>query len=280
MDAPRSASQGWDRGSGGSAPSRASTRIATPFDALCRSSRTSPAWTTRTTHEILPRCIRRLETRSARHAGSDQGRAQRSARRRGEPHRRAGNRPRARRDAARRHAGPRQDAEPRGHLRDDPRRASASRAVRQLLDPGDLRKPPGDRQRARPRRSGGLIGVGFDLDDETNPTVQAVRSKRRQVFADVSQNPHFASQLHGGGRIRGWFVCAHDRRRSRDRRPQRRQVRVRLLQRGPGRARDRLCRPGCYGDRERAVARDRARRSRAGRNAARGGRVARQHARA
>ena len=54
---------------------------------------------------------------------------------------------------------------------------------------------------------GGLIGVGFDLDDETNLTVQAVRSKRRQVFADVSQNPHFASQLHGGGRIRGW-ICA------------------------------------------------------------------------
>ena len=52
-----------------------------------------------------------------------------------------------------------------------------------------------------------LLGVGFDLDDETNLTVHAVRSKRRQVFADVSQNPHFASQLHGGGRIRGW-ICA------------------------------------------------------------------------
>ena len=54
---------------------------------------------------------------------------------------------------------------------------------------------------------GGLIGVGFDLDDETNLNSQVVRSKRQQVFADVSENPHFASELHGGGRIRGW-ICA------------------------------------------------------------------------
>ena len=54
---------------------------------------------------------------------------------------------------------------------------------------------------------GGLIGEGFDLDDDTNLNVQVVRSKRRQVFEDVSQNPHFASQEHGGGRIRGW-ICA------------------------------------------------------------------------
>ncbi|MGH2922065.1 MAG: PAS domain S-box protein, partial [Gaiellaceae bacterium] len=54
---------------------------------------------------------------------------------------------------------------------------------------------------------GGLIGVGFDLDDATNLNSQVVRSKRQQVFADVSENPHFASQLHGGGRIRGW-ICA------------------------------------------------------------------------
>ena len=54
---------------------------------------------------------------------------------------------------------------------------------------------------------GGLIGVGFDLKDETNLNSQVVLSKRRQVFADVSQNPHFASQEHGGGRIRGW-ICA------------------------------------------------------------------------
>jgi PAS domain S-box-containing protein len=54
---------------------------------------------------------------------------------------------------------------------------------------------------------GGLIGVGFDLEDETNLNSQVVRSRRQQVFADVSQNPHFASQEHGGGRIRGW-ICA------------------------------------------------------------------------
>ena len=54
---------------------------------------------------------------------------------------------------------------------------------------------------------GALIGVGFDLDDETNPGIQVVRSKRPQVFADVSHHPHFASEVHGGGRIRGW-ICA------------------------------------------------------------------------
>ena len=54
---------------------------------------------------------------------------------------------------------------------------------------------------------GGLIGVGFDLDDETNLNSQVVRSKRQQVFADVSENPHFASEEHGGGRVRGW-ICA------------------------------------------------------------------------
>jgi PAS domain S-box-containing protein len=54
---------------------------------------------------------------------------------------------------------------------------------------------------------GGLIGVGFDLDDETSLNGQVVLSKRPQVFADVSDNPHFASEQHGGGRIRGW-ICA------------------------------------------------------------------------
>ncbi len=54
---------------------------------------------------------------------------------------------------------------------------------------------------------GGMIGVGFDLNDEANPGIQVVRSKRRQVFADVSHHPHFASQQHGRGRIRGW-ICA------------------------------------------------------------------------
>ena len=52
-----------------------------------------------------------------------------------------------------------------------------------------------------------LLGEGFDLDDETNLNIQVVRSKRQQVFADVSHNPHFASDTHGGGRIRGW-ICA------------------------------------------------------------------------
>ena len=52
---------------------------------------------------------------------------------------------------------------------------------------------------------GGMLGVGFDLDDEGNPGIQVVRSRRWQVFADVSTHPHFASQLHGSGRIRGWL---------------------------------------------------------------------------
>ncbi len=52
-----------------------------------------------------------------------------------------------------------------------------------------------------------LLGVGFDLDDESDPGSQVVRSKRTQVFADVSQHPAFASELAGGGRIRGW-ICA------------------------------------------------------------------------
>ena len=50
-----------------------------------------------------------------------------------------------------------------------------------------------------------LLGVGFDLDDETNPSIHVLRSKRPRVFGDVSQHPHFASELHGGGRIRGWI---------------------------------------------------------------------------
>ncbi len=52
-----------------------------------------------------------------------------------------------------------------------------------------------------------LLGVGFDLADETNPSIQVLRSKRQHVVADVSHHPHFASQVHGGGRIRGW-ICA------------------------------------------------------------------------
>ena len=52
-----------------------------------------------------------------------------------------------------------------------------------------------------------MLGVEFDLEDESNLNSQVVRSKRTQVFADVSQHPTFASELHGGGRIRGW-ICA------------------------------------------------------------------------
>jgi signal transduction histidine kinase/CheY-like chemotaxis protein len=52
---------------------------------------------------------------------------------------------------------------------------------------------------------GGLIGVGFDLDDRTNPGIQVVASKRPQVIGDVSHHPHFASRAHGSGRIRAWI---------------------------------------------------------------------------
>ncbi len=52
---------------------------------------------------------------------------------------------------------------------------------------------------------GGMTGVGFDLHDESNPAIQVLHSKRRRVFADVSQHPHFASEEHGRGRIRGWL---------------------------------------------------------------------------
>ena len=40
-----------------------------------------------------------------------------------------------------------------------------------------------------------LLGQGFDLDDATNPGGQVVRSKRTQVFADVSDNPHLRERL-------------------------------------------------------------------------------------
>jgi PAS domain S-box-containing protein len=52
-----------------------------------------------------------------------------------------------------------------------------------------------------------LIGLGFDLDDESDPGSHVVRSRRTQVFGDVSNHPAFAAELHGGGRIRGW-ICA------------------------------------------------------------------------
>ena len=52
----------------------------------------------------------------------------------------------------------------------------------------------------------GLLGVGFDLDDQTNPSIQVLHTRRAQVFGDVSHHRHFMSQVHGGGRIRGW-IC-------------------------------------------------------------------------
>jgi PAS domain S-box-containing protein len=54
---------------------------------------------------------------------------------------------------------------------------------------------------------GGLLGVGFDVSDDGNPATEVLRSKRPLVYADVSHEPHFASQLHGAGRIHGW-ICA------------------------------------------------------------------------
>jgi signal transduction histidine kinase/ActR/RegA family two-component response regulator len=51
----------------------------------------------------------------------------------------------------------------------------------------------------------GLLGTGFDMDDETNPGIRVLRTKRPQVYADVSEHPHFMSQIHGGGKIRGWI---------------------------------------------------------------------------
>jgi signal transduction histidine kinase/DNA-binding response OmpR family regulator len=52
-----------------------------------------------------------------------------------------------------------------------------------------------------------LLGQGFDLDDESSLNSHVVRSKRTQVFADVSENPHFASDFGSASRIRGW-ICA------------------------------------------------------------------------
>ena len=127
---------------------------------------------------------------------------------------------------------------------------------------------------------GGLLGAGFDLDDETNLSVQVVRSKRQQVFADVSQNPHFASD---GARRRAHSrmdLCADDRRRpGRSASISVDKFEAGLLRRRAGGARDGIRRPGRDGDRECPAARHRARRPRTGRDAPRSSPVARQHAR-
>src|SRR6266545_3693020 len=65
---------------------------------------------------------------------------------------------------------------------------------------------------------------------------------------------------------------ADDRRRPCHRRPERRQVRARLLHRRVGGPRHGIRRPGRDGDRERSLARDRARRARGSRDAPGGGR--------
>ncbi len=124
-----------------------------------------------------------------------------------------------------------------------------------------------------------LVGQGFDLDDETNLNSQVVRSKRTQVFADVSDNPHFASVEHGAGRIRGWICAPDDRRRSRRRRPQRRQVRAQRLRPRSCGARDGVRCSGGDRHRERPAARHRTSCSRGGRDAPRRRRVARKHTR-
>ena len=52
-----------------------------------------------------------------------------------------------------------------------------------------------------------LLGTGFDLDDEANLNSRVVRSKRTQVFADVSKEPAYEREFRDAGRIRGW-ICA------------------------------------------------------------------------
>jgi PAS domain S-box-containing protein len=52
-----------------------------------------------------------------------------------------------------------------------------------------------------------LLGTGFDLDDDANLNSRVVRSKRTQVFADVSKEPAYEREFRDAGRIRGW-ICA------------------------------------------------------------------------
>ena len=178
-------------------------------------------------------------------------------------------------------AGARQDTEPRGHDRGDPRRAATRRALRQLLGPGDPGQPPGDRRRARLRRSGGAPRSRASTST-TRPTSTARSCGRsgHRSSPTSRRTRHFASEFRGSGRIRGW-ICA----------PMIVGDRVvgvisvdkfepGLLQRGAGRARDGVRRPGGDRDRERPPARDRARCPRAGRDAPRRGALAREHARA
>ena len=154
-----------------------------------------------------------------------------------------------------------------GHDRNDPRRAAAGRALRQLLGPGDPGRPPGDRRWPRLRRSGRparAAGSTGRRDEPEQPgrAVEADAGVRRRL-----DNPHFASDFHGGGADSRLDLRADDRRRPCRRRDQRRQVRGRFLQRGAGGARDGVRGAGGDRDRECPPARDRARRARAGRDA-------------
>ena len=176
------------------------------------------------------------------------------------------------RDAVRRHAGARQDAEPAGHLRDDPRPAAAGRALRQLVRAGDPGRPPGDRGRPRLRRPGGAARGRLrprrrDQPEHPGPPVEAAARHRRRVAPPALREPAARRRPHSRLDLR-----AADLRRPRHRRPHARQVRARLLRRRARRARHGLCRPGRDRDRECTAARDRARRPRAGRDAACGGR--------
>ena len=107
-----------------------------------------------------------------------------------------------------------------------------------------------------------LLGLGFDLDDETNPSIQVLRSKRqhvlqRRVSSSAFRQPATRWRSHSRLDLR-----AADLQRSHHRRPHSRQVRARFLQRGSRRAGDGIRRPGRDGDRERTLARNRARRPR------------------
>ena len=55
---------------------------------------------------------------------------------------------------------------------------------------------------------GGLIGVGFDLDDETNPGSQGRAVEAATGLRATCRSTRISRvQRHGGGRIRGW-ICA------------------------------------------------------------------------
>ena len=129
------------------------------------------------------------------------------------------------------------------------------------------------------RRSRGPARSGLRPRRRDQPaTARSCGRSGHRSSPTYRENPHFASQEHGGGRIRGW-ICAPmivgDR-----------VIGVISVDKFEpdfyneelGGARDGIRRPGGDRDRERPLARDRARRPRAGRDAPRGGPFAREHA--